>query len=43
MYMYELGVSYTFYFRKNIKDDSVIFFMEVECIGNTQIIHVEET
>ena len=23
-------------------DDSV-FFMEVECIGNTQIIHMEET
>ena len=24
-------------------DDSVFFFMEVECIGNTQIIHMEET
>ena len=29
--------------RKNIKDDSVIFFTEVKCIGNTQIIHMEET
>ena len=24
-------------------DDSLSFFMEVECIGNTQIIHMEET
>ena len=30
-------------FRKNITDDSVIFFTEVECIGNTQIINMEET
>ena len=30
-------------FRKNITDDSVFFFMEVECIGNIQIIHMEET
>ena len=34
-------------FRKNITDDSlddsIIFFTEVECIGNTQIIHMEET
>jgi hypothetical protein len=28
-------------FRKNITDDSGFFFMEVECIGNTQIIHME--
>ena len=24
-------------------DDSVFFLIEVECIGNTQIIHMEET
>ena len=24
-------------------DDSVFLFKEVECIGNTQIIHMEET
>ena len=29
--------------RKNIMDGSVIFVTEVECIGNTQIIHMEET
>ena len=30
-------------FRKNIKDGSGFFFTEVECIGNTQIIQMEET
>ena len=30
-------------FRKNITDDSVFFLRVVECIGNTQIIHMEET
>ena len=30
-------------FCKNITDNSVFFFMEVECIGNTQITHMEET
>ena len=30
-------------FHKNIKDDFVILFMEVEHIGNTQIILMEET
>lgn len=29
-------------FRKNIMDDWV-FFSEVECIGNIQIIHMEES
>ena len=29
-------------FRKNITVDSVIFFMEVKCKGNTQITHMEE-
>ena len=24
-------------------DDSVVFFYGMECIGNTQIIHMEET
>ena len=28
--------------RKNITDDSVIFFAEMECIANAQIIHMEE-
>ena len=30
-------------FRKNITADSVIFFTEVKCKGNTQITHMEET
>ena len=30
-------------FHKNITDDSEFFFTELECIGITQIIHMEET
>ena len=30
-------------FRKNITDDSVIFFTEVKYKGKTQVTHMEET
>ena len=30
-------------FRKNITDDFLFIFTEVECMGNIQIIHMEET
>ena len=41
LFSFPLGIKTPF--RNNITDDSVIFFTEVEFIGNTQIIHMEET